>query len=228
MATAMTSDVLSGLGLRSLEGSQAKTGTNDTSKLSSDDFMELLIAQIQNQDPMKPMDNGEFISQLATISQSTGIKELNNSFADLSKSLVSNQALQAAGLIGREVLAPTGLGVLQQGGSIRGSVELPNASPQVAVTIYDNAGQTIRRLELGGQAAGNIAFKWDGMRDDGTYAAPGTYLISAEAEFSGKNEAVEAYVANQVSGVTLGSGGSLLLDLNGVGLMDFNQVKQIL
>ncbi|MBU1191877.1 MAG: flagellar hook assembly protein FlgD [Gammaproteobacteria bacterium] len=226
MATAMTSDVLSGLGLRSLEGTQTKT--NDTNKLSSDNFMELLIAQIQNQDPMKPMDNAEFISQIATINQVTGIQELKTSFDDLSKSLVSNQALQAAGLIGREVLAPTGLGVLQQNGSIRGSVELPNASAKVSVTIYDSAGQMVRRLELGSQAAGDVAFKWDGLREDGTYAAPGTYLVSADAEFSGKNEAVEAYVANQVSGVTLGSSGGLLLDLNGVGLMDFNQVKQIL
>ena len=226
MATAMTSDVLSGLGLRSLEGTQTKT--NDTNKLSSDNFMELLIAQIQNQDPMKPMDNAEFISQIATINQVTGIQELKASFDGLSKSLVSNQALQAAGLIGREVLAPTGLGVLQPNGSIRGSVELPNASAKVSVIIYDSAGQAIRRLELGSQAAGDVAFKWDGLREDGTYAAPGTYLVSAEAEFSGKNEAVEAYVANTVSGVTLGSSGGLLLDLNGVGLMDFNQVKQIL
>lgn len=226
MATAITSDVLSGLGLRSVQESQSKT--SDTNKLSSENFMELLIAQIQNQDPMKPMDNAEFLSQIATINQVSGIQELKTSFDELGKSLVSNQALQAAGLIGREVLAPTGLGVLQQGGSIRGSVELPSASPQVAVNIYDSAGQSIRRLELGSQASGDVAFKWDGLRDDGTYAAPGTYLISAEAEFSGKNEAVEAFVANQVSGVTLGSSGGLLLDLNGVGLMDFNQVKQIL
>lgn len=226
MATAMTSDVLSGLGLKSVQESQAKT--NNTNELNSSHFMELLIAQIQNQDPMKPMDNAEFISQIATINQVSGIKELNDSFKSLSNSLVSNQALQAASLIGREVMAPTGLGVLQQAGSIRGTVELPSASPQVAVNIYDSAGQSIRRLELGSQASGDVAFKWDGMRDDGTYAAPGTYLISAEAEFSGKNEAVEALVANQVSGVTLGSSGSLLLDLNGIGLMDFNQVKQIL
>lgn len=226
MATAMTSDVLSGLGLRSVQESQTKA--NDTNKLSSENFMELLIAQIQNQDPMKPMDNAEFVSQVATINQVTGIQELKKSFDDLSKSLVSNQALQAAGLIGREVLAPTGLGVLQPGGSIRGSVDLPNASAKVSVSLYDGAGQVIRRLELGSQAAGNVAFKWDGLREDGTYAAPGTYLVSAEAEFSGKNEAVEAFVANQVSGVTLGSSGGLLLDLNGVGRMDFNQVKQIL
>jgi flagellar basal-body rod modification protein FlgD len=222
------SEVLSGLGLRSVQDAQAQGKTNDTNRLSTDNFMELLIAQIQNQDPMEPMDNSEFIAQIATISQVTGLQELKASFDGLSNSLVSNQALQAASLVGREVLVPTGLGVLEQGGSIRGSLELTTASPEVAVTIYDSAGQTVRRLALGSQAAGDVAFQWDGLRDDGTYAAPGTYLIAGEAEVAGTNEAVEAFVVNQVGGVTLGTGGRLLLDLAGVGLLDFNQVKQIL
>jgi flagellar basal-body rod modification protein FlgD len=221
-------EVLSGLGLRSAQDAQALGKTNDTNRLSTDNFMELLIAQIQNQDPMEPMDNSEFIAQIATISQVTGLQELKASFDDLRTSLVSNQALQATSLVGREVLVPTGLGVLEQGGSIRGSLELTTASPAVAVTIYDSAGQTVRRLALGSQASGDIAFRWDGLRDDGTYASPGTYLIAGDAEVAGTNEAIEANVVNQVSGVTLGTGGRLLLDLAGVGLLDFNQVKQIL
>jgi flagellar basal-body rod modification protein FlgD len=221
-------EVLSGLGLRSVQDAQALGKTSDTNRLSTDNFMELLIAQIQNQDPMEPMDNSEFIAQIATISQVTGLQELKASFDDLRTSLVSNQALQATSLVGREVLVPTGLGVLEQGGSIRGSLELTTASPAVAVTIYDSAGQTVRRLALGSQASGDIAFRWDGLRDDGTYASPGTYLIAGDAEVAGTNEAIEANVVNQVSGVTLGTGGRLLLDLAGVGLLDFNQVKQIL
>ena len=222
------SEVLSGLGLRSVQDAQAQGKTNDANRLSTDNFMELLIAQIQNQDPMEPMDNSEFIAQIATISQVTGLQELQASFDDLSNSLVSNQALQAASLVGRQVLAPTGLGVLEEGGSIRGSLELSTASPEVSVTIFDSAGETVRRLPLGSQAAGDVAFQWDGLRDDGTYAAPGTYLISAAAEVDGTDEAIEAFVVNQVDGVTLGSGGRLLLDLAGVGLLDFNHVKQIL
>lgn len=226
MTTAMTSETLSSLGLRSTQESQvANKGTNS---LSSDDFMELLLAEIQNQDPLKPMENSEFVAQLASISQVTSSKELQQSFADLSASLVSNQALQAAGMVGRDVLAPTGLGVLEQGGSVRGTVELPQASSEVAVKIYDGTGQLVRRLPLGSQAAGEIQYQWDGLRDDGTYAPPGTYLISAEAEFDGSNEAIEANVVNRVNGVTLGNGGALLLDLAGVGPLDFNQVKQIL
>jgi flagellar basal-body rod modification protein FlgD len=174
------------------------------------------------------MENGEFLTQIAQFSQVTGLQELQDSFKSLSESLVSNQALQAASLVGRDVLAPTGLGVLGPGQPIRGSVELPSASAQVTVNIYDSAGQMVRRLELGSQASGEALYQWDGLRDDGTFAPPGNYLISAEAEFNGRNEAVEALVVNRVNGVTLGNAGSLLLDLAGVGPMDFEQVKQIL
>ncbi|MBZ0072354.1 MAG: flagellar hook assembly protein FlgD [Thiohalobacteraceae bacterium] len=226
MTTSLTNETLSSLGLRSTQDTQATNkGTNS---LSSDDFMELLLAEIQHQDPLEPMDNSEFVAQLASISQVTSSQELQKSFDDLSATLVSNQALQAAGMVGRDVLAPTGLGVLEQGGSVRGTVELPQASSEVAVKIYDGSGQMVRRLPLGGQAAGEVRYQWDGLRDDGTYAPPGTYLISAEAAFGGTNQAIEANVVNRVNGVTLGSGGALLLDLAGVGPLDFNQVKQIL
>ena len=217
---------LSGLGLRGVQEQQPHIKSK--SELGQDEFMELMIAQLRNQDPMAPMENGEFLAQIAQFSQVSGLQELQKSFDELSTSLVSNQALQAASLVGRDVLAPTGLGVLEQGGSIRGDVELPSASARVEVKIYDGAGQVVRTLELGSQASGSAMFQWDGLRDDGTYAPPGTYLVSANAEFNGTNEAVEANVVNRVNGVTLGNNGGLLLDLAGVGPLDFTEVKQIL
>lgn len=224
--TTFDSSALSGLGLRSIQDAQTKD--KDANKLGQEDFMKLMVAQLRNQDPFEPMENGDFLAQIAQFSQVSGLQDLQQSFDDLSTSLVSNQALQAASLVGRDVLAPTGIGVLEQGGNIRGSIELPSSSSRVAVKIYDSSGQLVRRMELGNQAAGDVLYQWDGLRDNGSYAAPGTYLVSAEAEFNGRNEAVEAFVANRVNGVTLGNGGSLLLDLAGVGPLDFNQVKQIL
>lgn len=218
--------MLSGLGVRTVQDAQSQS--KDKSKLGQEDFMALMIAQLRNQDPMKPMENGDFLGQIAQFSQVSGLQDLQKSFDELSTSLVSNQALQAASLVGRDVLAPTGLGELAQGGSIRGDVELPSASPQVSVKIYDDAGQVVRTLELGSQASGAALFQWDGLRDDGTYAQPGTYLVSATAEFNGKNEAVEANIVNRVNGVTLGNNGGLLLDLAGVGPLEFTEVKQIL
>ena len=126
------------------------------------------------------------------------------------------------------MLAPTGVAALAQGGSIRGSLELPSASGEVVVNVYDQSGQVIRRLELGSQAAGSADFQWDGVKNDGTFAAPGNYFISAEANIDGQFESVETLLASEVRSVTLSNSGGLLLDLDGIGSLDFSEVRQIL
>ena len=93
------SSALSGLGLGE---AQAKKKPND--ELGQSEFLELMIAQLNNQDPMKPMDNGDFISQMAQFSAVTGLTQLQESFDKLAVSLQSNQALQASSLIGQDVL----------------------------------------------------------------------------------------------------------------------------
>ncbi len=216
---------LQGAGFRSLQDLNKE---DKRKELGQEDFLKLMTTQLQNQDPFKPMENGDFLAQIAQFSTVSGIGDLQKSFDSLSESLVSNQALQAATLVGRKVLAPTGTAALAQGGSIQGTVELPSASSNVVVNVYDKAGQVIRRLDLGSQAAGSVAFQWDGLKDDGQYAEPGSYLISAEASFSGRTESVEALIASEVRSVTVGNSGGLLLDLAGVGPLEFSQVRQIL
>lgn len=212
--------------LRTVQDLTAKTGKSK--ELGQQEFLKLMTAQLQNQDPTKPMESGDFLTQISQFSAVEGIGDLNEKFADLSNSLVSNQALQAANLVGREVLAPTGLAALAEGGGISGSVDLPAASSDVAVNVYDQAGQLIRRMELGSQAAGPVSFQWDGIRDDGQFAPAGTYFVSAEAGYNGTTEAVETLLASEVRSVTLSNSGGLLLDLNGIGSLDFSEVRQIL
>ena len=201
---------------------------NSRKEMGQEDFLELMTAQLQNQDPFKPMESGDFLAQIAQFSTVEGIGDLNKGFAELSQSLVSNQALQATNLVGRHVLAPTGVAALTQGGSVRGNVELPAASGEVVVNVYDQAGQVIRRLELGSQAAGPVEFQWDGLKNDGQFATPGNYFVSAEANIDGQFEAVETLLVSEVRSVTLSNSGGLLLDLNGIGSLDFSEVRQIL
>jgi flagellar basal-body rod modification protein FlgD len=201
---------------------------NTRKELGQEEFLELMTTQLQNQDPFKPMESGDFLAQIAQFSTVEGIGDLNAGFEQLSASLVSNQALQASNLIGRSVLAPTGVAALEQGGSIRGSAQIPAASGDVSVSVYDQAGQLIRRIDLGSQAAGDIEFQWDGLRDDGQYAAPGNYFVTAEASIDDRNEAVDTLLASEVRSVTLSNSGGLLLDLNGIGSLDFKEVRQIL
>lgn len=227
MMSTIDTQYLDSIGLRSTEQLQESV-SESREKLGQEDFLELMVAQLRNQDPMKPMENGDFLGQIAQFGTVSGIEDLQKSFTGLSESLVSNQALQASNLVGRSVLAPTGTAVLEQGGSVRGVVELPNSSPAVSLKVYDTTGQLVRDLSLGSQASGPVSFQWDGIRDDGTFASPGSYFISSEAEYGGQLEAVETLVQNRVNAVTLGQSGGLVLDLEGIGPLDFSEIRQIM
>jgi len=216
---------IQGVEFRSVQDLNKESSRKD---LGQEQFLELMTAQLQNQDPFKPMESGDFLTQIAQFSAVEGIGDLNDGFKELSASLVSNQALQASSLIGRSVLAPSGVAALPGGGSIRGSVQLPAASGEVTVSVYDQAGQLVRRMDLGSQAGGDVEFTWDGLRDDGQYAAPGNYFVNAEASIDGRTEAVDTLLASEVKSVTLSNSGGLLLDLNGIGSLDFSEVRQIL
>lgn len=217
---------LDSIGIRSL--AQLRSQDADRTQLGQEDFLELMTTQLQNQDPFKPMENGDFLAQIAQFSTVSGIQDLQSSFESLSQSLVSNQALQASGLVGRTVLVPTGLAALEEGGSIGGLVDVPASSNEVKVTVTDESGQTIRTLSLGGQPAGDARFKWDGIKDDGSFAAPGTYFVSASANYEGNDVALDTQTYAAVDSVTLGNNGGLQLDLRGVGRLDFSHVRQIL
>ena len=216
---------IGGVEFRTLRDLNAESSRKE---LGQEDFLELMTTQLKNQDPLKPMENGDFLAQIAQFSAVEGISDLNENFTGLSDSLVSNQALQATNLVGRRVLAPTGVAALAQGGSIRGTVELPAASGEVIVNVYDQGGQVIRRLELGTQAAGSADFQWDGLKNDGSFAAPGNYFISTEASVDGQFESVETLLTSDVRSVTLSNSGGLLLELDGIGSLDFSEVRQIL
>jgi flagellar basal-body rod modification protein FlgD len=222
-----TQNTSTGLDFRTLQD----LTTSDSGKkktLGQEDFLKLMTTQLQNQDPMKPMENGNFLAQIAQFSTVQGIGDLNDNFASLSASLVSNQALQATNLVGHQVLAPTGVAALKTGGNISGSVQLPSATSDVVVSVRDQSGQVVRRLDLGSQAAGSADFKWDGLRDDGQYAGAGNYFVSAEASVDGQFQSVDTLLVSDVRSVTLSNSGGLLLDLDGIGSMDFSEVRQIL
>ena len=151
--TTTTNSVLQSLGVRSQQQlQQAQQQAPQT--LGQSDFLNLMIAQLKNQDPTKPLNSNQMISQMAQFSQVTGLQQLQKSFATLSSSLSSNQALQASNLVGHKVLAPTGAGILSSGGDITGAVDLPSAASNVTVQIHDQSGQLVRTLDLGPQAAG--------------------------------------------------------------------------
>jgi len=218
-------DLFSSLGLSTQN--QQSGPTNDATDLGLNTFLKLMVTQLNNQDPFKPMENGDFLGQIAQFGSVTGLEQLNQSFESLAGSLTSGQALQAGSLVGREILAPIDTGYLAPGGSVRGQVSLSQSSPQVTVRITDQAGQLVRELPMGTAPSGNLNFSWDGMDEFGNFAAPGHYNIQVEAIQNDRVVDLQTKIFSKVESVNLSGSNGLTLNLEGLGPIAFNNVQQI-
>ena len=197
-------------------------------ELGQEDFLKLMTTQLRNQDPFKPMEHGEFMGQLAQFGTVSGIEDVRTELRNLSGSLVSNQSLQAAAMLGHEVMVPGASGVLESGGVIGGAVELPNAVTNLTIGIYDLSGQLIRNVSLGNQSPGMVTFNWDGLAQDGSAVPPGRYEIRAEAISGGINEAYDVMLADTVRSVSLPAAGKpLTIELARLGNVSFSDIRQI-
>ncbi len=199
------------------------------SDLGQQDFLTLMITQFQNQDPFEPMDNGEFLGQLAQFSTVSGIESLNNSFTGLSGSMQDNQALQAAGLVGRKVLAVTDTAYLAGGGPVNAALELESSASDIQIDITDASGALIQRLSLGQQPAGMVNFSWDGIDADGRRAEVGQYQLNARVIRGANSESAPTVIESEIESVTLGQfGAGMSLNLAGGQSMQLGQIFQII
>jgi len=206
-------------------GSAANTALSST--MTQADFLKLMTAQLQAQDPTNPVDNSEFVSQMAQFSQLSATQQLDtdlNTFSgNVSSAAQSMQVINSANLVGRQVMVAAN-SASYQGQAVSGGVNVTSPG-DVVVTVSDASGHTVRSIDLGSQSEGLARFSWDGTDDDGKPVADGTYTLSA----SSGSSALTTYVAGQVSGV--GYGGDSVgtyLQVDGVGGVPLSQVAQIL
>ncbi|MEW8692569.1 MAG: flagellar hook assembly protein FlgD [Candidatus Thiodiazotropha endolucinida] len=196
-------------------------------QLGLEDFMQLLVTELTHQDPFKPMENSEMATQVSQFATVSGIDDLNNSFNELRSALTSDQALQAANLVGRDVLVESSVGALANGEPLQGSVVLPSSAGNVRVLISDQSGALVRELQLGTHETGQVAFSWDGYDDAGDYVGDGLYQISAIANVDDAEMAPSTLVSAEVESVNLGGPGGVQLNLGGLGQISMNDVAQI-
>ncbi|MBI3560099.1 MAG: flagellar hook assembly protein FlgD [Gammaproteobacteria bacterium] len=207
-------------------------------QLKQEDFMALMMAQMKHQDPLKPLDNTQFVSQMAQFSSLEGIKDMKNSFATLATTLQSAQALQASSMVGRSVLIPGTVSELPAGGELHAGVDVPSATDQVTVKILDSNGQLLKTIELGKHEEGLAVFSWDGVisKADGKTpgsvdqkARPGKYTLQAEMLVDGKAQAANTLVTDKVNSVSLGKGSQgVTLNLSNSGSKSLADVREIL
>ena len=202
---------------------------NSRGDLGQKDFLTLMIAQFRNQDPFEPMDNGEFLGQLAQFGTVDGIDRLNSAFVGLSETLYTDQALQAANLVGHTVLAVNDRGYLPEDGEMSGAVELSSSAANVQIDIMDSSGQLIRRMELGQQPAGLLEFQWNGQTDGQKRVSEGIYTISARVIRGSSVESTQTLVEADIESVNLGRfGQGMTLNLAGGEVLSMSQVRRIL
>jgi len=209
----------------------------DTKKVNNElgqaAFLELMITQMKNQNPLEPQDNSEFVAQLAQFSSVEGLERLNNNFT----SFMSTNALQASSLVGRSVSVESDASTLQAGGLVSGAFSMDYSAKDTKISVYDEAGSLVQTIPVGELSKGENVFRWDGQNveingklvdwkapDEG--APVGIYKFEITATQNGKTESLKTSLSANVNSVSINENGELILNLAGIGPVNVKDVKQ--
>jgi len=201
---------------------------NDRGMLTQADFFALLTKELANQDPTKPVDNNQMISQMTAFSTTDGVQQLNDQFTSFASSMTSSQALQASSLVGRSVLVDDNVFGLYDGEQAKGKIVTESPASNVNIYVENAAGEIVQSIPIGSVGTGGGNFTWDGNMTDGSKAPPGAYRFRIAGLVDGEAAELQAQTFRKVDSVTLaGNGGSVLLNLNGGGSMPLNEVVEV-
>lgn len=208
--------------------SNSATGTTSTNNAASDmnaaqdRFLKLLVAQLNNQDPMNPMDNAEMTSQMAQINTVTGIQQVNETLKSMAEQFTALQVLQGANIVGHDVLLGEDTLTINNG-KAAAEVELAARAESVKVEILSPGGQVIDTLNLGALEAGRTAFEWDASAYN--YSGAPSFRITAST--GGKAVEATALTRSTVQSVS-NEAGVMKVQLTGHSPVDYSSIKAIL
>jgi flagellar basal-body rod modification protein FlgD len=217
MAVTAPTSTTSDINVTSTPAAASTTSTTD----AADRFMKLLVAQMQNQDPLNPMDNAEVTSQMAQISTVTGINQLNTTVEGLSSQFLQLQAVQGASLVGRDVIVPGNMLSIDDTTAIgQGGFELTGAADAVKVDILSPSGAVVQSLNLGAESAGTHSFDWPA--GTATSASGLTFRVSATS--GGVATTATPLMRDLVDAVSV-SGTTFNLELQNSGTVPYSSVR---
>ncbi|MBL4911278.1 MAG: flagellar hook assembly protein FlgD [Alteromonadaceae bacterium] len=196
--------------------------------LTQADFFALLTQELSYQDPTKPVDNNEMISQMTGFSTTDGISKLNDKFEGFASMMGSSQALQASSLVGRSVLVDDNRFEMIDGDTTKGKLKLDQPASNVMVFVEDSSGAVVQQVPLGDVSRGEFGFEWDGKLANGQQAGAGFYRFRVAALVDGQASELQALTYRNVDSVTLsGAGGQVQLNLQGGNSMALSDVVEI-
>ena len=217
----MTTAVTSTSKLADLTAPKAKATKSDAEE-SQDRFLKLLVAQLNNQDPMNPMDNAQTTSQMAQINTVSGIQTLNQSVKSLTSQFTSMQMLQGTQMVGRDVLVQSNT-LSVENGQAKGAIDLSGRSDAVTLNIQTAGGQTIDSINLGAMEAGRHEFSWDAS----SYPGNSKPNFTVASTLSGQEVSNTTFARDTVASVGLDNG-SMTVQLQGRSPVSYSDIRAIL
>jgi flagellar basal-body rod modification protein FlgD len=199
----------------------AASATGTSAQETSDRFLKLLVAQLQNQDPMNPMDNAAVTTQMAQIQTVTGVSTLNSSIQSLGNQFGQMQALQSVSLVGRDVTVP-GNKVNVADGKATMNFDLSGAADTVKLEVLNGAGDVISTQDLGKLKSGMQSFAWDASKTTETT----NLSFRVTATNAGSEVKTTTLTRDTVRAVNT-SGATLQLELKNSGMVDYDQVRSL-
>ena len=200
------------------------TTASDDATITSDRFLKLLVAQMQNQDPLNPMDNSQVTSQMAEINTVSGIQQLNTTVQGLSSQFIQLQAVQGASLVGRDVIvAGNKLSIDATSGDGQGGFQLASAADTVKVEVLSPSGAVVQTMNLGAESAGMHSFDWSGA---GAAAGTSGLTFRVSATSGGVATPVTALMSDRVDAVST-DGNTFNLELDSSGTVPYSAIKAL-
>lgn len=218
---------LSSLGIKRAGTTETQTITRaQQQQMGQDDFLQLMTAQLKNQDPFEPVDNSQMVAQMAQFSSLAGITEMSTTLKAIADKLGATTMGDALGWAGKTVLTEGSVAYPRAAGGLEGGVELDAAASDVKVTISDMNGGVLRTISLGAQKAGTATFDWDGRTEAGEAAGTGPFKVSVAASDGAAPVAARPLVWAPVASVAL-SNGEPVLTLPGIGQVKASAVRSV-
>ena len=215
------SAILNKLGINSSEKSNVPKAKD---QLGQEDFLKLMTTQLQNQDPFAPMENGEFIAQMAQFSTVTGITSMDESLKNVAAKLGETRIATAANMLGHSVLVPGKIARADDDGSVNGVIDLPSAATNVNVVFKSQNGEIIDTINLGNQSSGLVGFAWHGAPKD-MIENDEPIFVEAYANSGKGMEGVSSSIFAEVLSSSAGDGDSgVMLDVRDYGTISANEV----
>ena len=191
-------------------------------QLGQEDFLKLMTVQLQNQDPFAPVDNADFITQMAQFSTVTGITQMGETMKNVSNQLSELRIASATQLMGHSVLVPGRYARPNNEGAISGVVDLPKTASNLKIVFESLDGEVLHQEDLGSQVAGLIGFDWRDLPDEMVNSKK-QVLIRAFTGNNGEGEELSTQVFAKVSG-TSKTNDSLMLEVEDYGSVDASKV----